>query len=424
MTGLLDVAAIRAQFPLLGREVNGRPLAYLDSGATSQKPRVVLDAQFDYLSGANSAVHRGAHTLAAEATNLFEDARETVAEFVGADADEIVWTAGATAGLNLVAYAIGNATLGRGGNEAAQFALREGDEIVVTESEHHANLIPWQELAARTGAVLKHIRVEEDGRIDLADAASKIGARTRVLAFPHVSNVLGIVNPVAELVALARAVGAFVVLDACQSAPHLAINFHALDVDFAVFSSHKMFGPDGIGVLYGKAELLNALPPFLLGGSMISHVTLDHAEFLPAPQRFEAGTQHVSGAIGLAAAARFISSIGHSTMATHEAALEQRLREGLREIDGVRVLGDAAGVQRVSLCSFELKGVHAHDAGQYLDAAGIAVRVGHHCAAPLHQRYGITASVRASAAVYNTVDEIDLLLETLAQVRPFFGVSA
>lgn len=424
MTGSLDVAAIRAQFPLLGREVNGRPLAYFDSGATSQKPRMVLDAQFDYLSGANSAVHRGAHTLAAEATNLFEDARETVAEFVGADADEVVWTAGATAGLNLVAYSIGNATLGRGGSEAAQFALREGDEIVVTESEHHANLIPWQELAARTGAVLTHIRVEEDGRIDLADAASKIGARTRVLAFPHVSNVLGIVNPVAELVALARAVGAFVVLDACQSAPHLALDFHALDVDFAVFSSHKMFGPDGIGVLYGKAELLNALPPFLLGGSMISHVTLDHAEFLPAPQRFEAGTQHVSGAIGLAAAARFISSIGHSAMAAHEAALEQRLREGLREIDGVRVLGDAAGVQRVSLCSFELKGVHAHDAGQYLDAAGIAVRVGHHCAAPLHQRYGITASVRASAAVYNTVDEIDLLLGTLAQVRPFFGVSS
>lgn len=424
MTGSLDVAAIRAQFPLLAREVNGRPLAYLDSGATSQKPRVVLDAQFDYLTGANSAVHRGAHTLAAEATNLFEDARETVANFVGADADEIVWTAGATAGLNLIAYAIGNATDGRGGADAAQFALKAGDEIVLTESEHHANLIPWQELAARTGAVLKHIRVEEDGRLDLTDAAAKIGPRTRVVAFTHVSNVLGIVNPVAELVALARNVGAYVVLDACQSAPHLKLDLHALDVDFAVFSSHKVFGPDGIGVFYGKTDLLNALPPFLTGGSMISHVTLAHADYLPAPQRFEAGTQHVSGAIGLAVAASFIESIGHDAIAAHEAVLEQRLREGLREIDGVRLLGDAAGAHRVSLSAFEVKGVHAHDVGQYLDAAGIAIRVGHHCAAPLHQRYGLTASVRASAAVYNTVDEIDLLLETLANVRPFFGVSA
>lgn len=424
MTDSFDVNAVRSQFPLLGREVNGRGLVYLDSGATSQKPQSVLSAQFDYLSGANSAVHRGAHTLAAEATNLFEDARETIADFIGADADEVVWTAGATAGLNLIAYSIGNATLGRGGAEAKQFALSPGDEIVVTEAEHHANLIPWQELAARTGAVLRHIRVEEDGRIDLADAATLIGPRTRILAFAHVSNVLGIVNPVAELVALAHEHGAIVVLDACQSAPHLTVDMHALNVDFAVFSSHKMFGPDGIGVLYGKSALLNALPPFLLGGSMITQVTLDHAEFLPAPQRFEAGTQHVSGAIGLAAAARFISEIGHEQMAEHEAMLERRLIEGLREIVGVRLLGDAAGVRRVSLASFELKGVHAHDVGQYLDSHGIAVRVGHHCAAPLHARYGLTASVRASAAVYNTVEEIDLLLATLAQVRPFFGVSS
>lgn len=424
MSNSLDVEAIRSQFPLLAREVNGHRVVYLDSGATSQKPRSVLNAQFDYLSGANSAVHRGAHTLAAEATNLFEDARETVAEFVGADADEIVWTAGATAGLNLIAYALQNATLGRGGAEARQFALHEGDEIVVTEAEHHANLIPWQELAARTGAVLHHIRVEADGRIDLDDAARLIGPRTRIVAFSHVSNVLGIVNPVAELTTLAHAVGAFVVLDACQSAPHLRLDLSASDVDFAVFSSHKMFGPDGIGVLYGKRELLNALPPFLLGGSMISHVTLDHADFLPAPQRFEAGTQPISAAIGLAAGARFISEIGHEAMAAHEAELERRLRTGLREIAGVRLLGDAAGAQRVALCAFELHGVHAHDVGQYLDARGIAVRVGHHCAAPLHARYGLTASVRASAAVYNTVEEIDVLLETLAKVRPFFGVSS
>ncbi|MFM6974556.1 MAG: aminotransferase class V-fold PLP-dependent enzyme [Agromyces sp.] len=420
----LDVHAIRAQFPLLGREMNGHQIVYLDSGATSQKPRSVLDAQFNYLSGENAAVHRGAHSLAAEATNAFEDARETVAEFIGADPEEVVWTSGATAGLNLLAYAIGNATAGRGGDEARQFALQAGDEIVLTEAEHHANLIPWQELAARTGAVLHHIRVAADGRLDLTHAAELIGPRTRIVAFAHVSNVLGIVNPVRELVALARQHGALTVLDACQSAPHLNLNFRELDVDAAVFSAHKVFGPDGIGVLYGKTALLNALPPFLHGGSMISHVTLNHAEYLPAPQRFEAGTQHVSGAIGLAAATRFITEIGHEAIAEHEATLERRLREGLREIDGIRLLGDAAGVERVSLSAFEVHGVHAHDVGQYLDARGIAVRVGHHCAAPLHQRYGLTASVRASAALYNTVEEIDVLLETLSKVRPFFGVTS
>ena len=424
MTAPLDVHAIRSEFPLLGQSVNGQPLVYLDSGATSQKPRTVLDAQFDYLSGANAAVHRGAHTLAAEATNLYEDARDAVAEFVGADPDEVVWTAGATAGLNLVAYAIGNATLGRGGAAAAQFAIAPGDDIVTTEAEHHANLIPWQELAARTGAHLRHIRVAEDGQIDLEHAAELIGARTRIVAFSHVSNVLGIVNPVSAIVELAREVGALTVLDACQSVPHLPLAFHDLDVDFAVFSSHKLFGPDGIGVLVGKRERLNALPPFLLGGSMISHVTLEHAEFLPAPQRFEAGTPPVSGAIGLAAATRFVRSLGQDAIAQHESILERRLRDGLREMDGVRLLGDAPGVERVPLCSFELHGVHAHDAGQYLDSHGIAARVGHHCAAPLHQRYGLTATIRASAAVYNTVDEIDLFLATLERVRPFFGVTS
>lgn len=423
MTSAFDVMAVRAQFPLLQNEVNGRPLVYLDSGATSQKPKAVLSAQFDYLSGANAAVHRGAHTLAAEATNLFEDARETMAEFVGAGPDEIVWTAGATAGLNLVAYAIGNASLGRGGDAAKRFALNEGDEIVVTEAEHHANLIPWQELAARTGAILRHIRVTEDGQLDLDDARRIIGPRTRVLAFSHVSNVLGIVNPVAELVTLAHEVGAFVVLDACQSAPHVKLALNASDVDFAVFSAHKMFGPDGIGLLYGKAELLNALPPFLLGGSMISHVTLERADYLPAPQRFEAGTQPVSAAIGFAAAARFMTELGHDAIAAHEASLEQRLRDGLRGIEGIRLLGDAAGAERVALCSFEVKGVHAHDVGQFLDSHGIAARVGHHCAAPLHQRYGLTATVRASAAMYTTADEIDLFLDVLTKVRPFFGVS-
>ena len=416
-----EVAAIRADFPALAQNVDGLRLVYLDSGATSQKPRRVLETQFEYLAHQNAAVHRGAHTLAANATVLFEDAREQLARFTGADPEEIVWTSGATAALNTLAYAIGNASLGRGGKAAQRFALAAGDEIVVTEAEHHANLIPWQELAARTGASLRRIRVAEDGQIDLDHAAHLISPRTRIVAFAGVSNVLGIINPVAALVALAKEVGALTVLDACQAAPHLPLELHASDVDFAAFSGHKMFGPDAIGVLYGKAELLNALPPFLTGGSMISTVTLETAEYLPAPQRFEAGTQPVSAALGLAAASSYLDTIGHAALERHEATLEARLREGLREIDGIRMLGDAP-VRRVPLASFEVRGVHAHDAGQFLDSRGIAVRVGHHCAAPLHARFGITATVRASAAIYNTIDEIDELLDALAAVRPFFGV--
>lgn len=420
----LDAAALRADFPILGEQVNGRPLIYLDSAATSQKPRQVLDAERDFLTHANSAVHRGAHTLAAEATDLFEDARAAVAGFVGANPEQLVWTSGATMGLNLVAYAIGNATLGRGGAAAARFALQPGDEIVTTAIEHHANLIPWQELAARTGAVLKHIPAHDDGTLDLDAAASLIGARTRIVAFTHVSNVLGIVNPVTELVALAREVGAVTVLDACQSAPHLPLDLPALGVDLAVFSGHKMLGPYGVGGLYGRAEILEALPPFLTGGSMITTVTLDGAEYLPPPQRFEAGTQPVGPAIGLAAAVRYLGDVGLAAIHAHESALATRLGDGLRQIPGIRLLGDAAGVVRVGLWSFDVDGVHAHDAGQFLDARGIAVRVGHHCAAPLHRHYGITASVRASAALYNTADEIDELLDAVSGIRAYFGAES
>jgi cysteine desulfurase/selenocysteine lyase len=421
----LDPGALRADFPILSRSVHGRPLVYLDSAATSQKPRAVIDAEVDFLTNENAAVHRGAHTLAAEATELFEDARATVAGFVGAAPEQLVWTSGATAGLNLVAYAIGNATLGRGAPASARFTLEPGDEIVVTESEHHANLVPWQELAARTGAVLRHIRVHEDGQLDLDAAASVIGDRTRVVAFPHVSNVLGIVNPVEVLVALAREVGALTVLDACQSAPHLPLDLPALDVDLAVFSGHKMLGPYGIGGLCGRADVLEALPPFLTGGSMITRVGLDRTEFLPPPQRFEAGTQPVSQAIGLAAAVRYLQAAGMDAVHAHERTLERRLREGLRAIDGVRLLGDAPeGIERVGLAAFDLDGVHAHDVGQFLDSRGIAVRVGHHCAAPLHARFGLTASVRASTALYTTADEVDTFLDALAQVRPFFGAGA
>ena len=407
----LDAAAIKADFPILAEQVNGHPLVYLDSGATSQKPLAVLDAERDFLLHANAAVHRGAHTLAAEATELFEDARATVAGFVGAAAEQLVWTSGATMGLNLVAYSIGNAGV-----------LRPGDEIVTTAIEHHANLIPWQELAARTGAVLRHIPAHDDGTLDMDAAAALIGDRTRIVAFTHVSNVLGIINPVADLISLAQGVGAITVMDACQSAPHLPLDLPALGVDLAVFSGHKMLGPYGVGGLYGRTPVLESLPPFLTGGSMITTVTLDRAEYLPPPQRFEAGTQPVGPAIGLAAAVRYLDGLGLDRIHAHESMLAARMHAGLVDIPGIRLLGDAAGVERVGLWSFDVDGVHAHDAGQYLDARGIAVRVGHHCAAPLHTRYGVTASVRASAALYNTTDDVDRFVEAVAGIRPYFGV--
>lgn len=415
MSPSFDVTAARADFPILETEVDGRPLVYLDSAATSQKPRAVLEAERDFLERANSAVHRGAHFLAAEATELFEDARATVAGFVGAEPEQLVWTSGATAGLNLVAGSLGY----RG-----DLMLREGDEIVVTEAEHHANLLPWQELAARTGARLRHIPVHDDGTLDMTAAADLVGERTRILAFPHVSNVLGIVNPVAELVALARGVGALTVLDACQSTAHLPLDLPALGVDLAAFSGHKVYGPYGIGALWGRDEVLAALPPFTTGGSMITTVTLDSAEYLPPPQRFEAGTQPVSQAVALAAAVRWLGDLDLDAAHAHEAALERRMREGLRSIDGIRLLGDTDAAARVALQAFEVEGVHAHDVGQFLDSRGVAVRVGHHCAQPLHRRFGMTASVRASAAIHTTADEVDTFLDAVSGVRGFFGASA
>ncbi|WP_405374741.1 MULTISPECIES: SufS family cysteine desulfurase [unclassified Microbacterium] len=420
----LDAAAIRADFPILQQEVNGHPLVYLDSAATSQKPRQVLQAEYDFLTRSNAAVHRGAHTLAAEATDAFEDARAAVARFVGARPDDLVWTSGATQGLNLVAYAIGNASIGRGAPASARFALTPGDEIVTTEIEHHANLIPWQELAARTGAVLRHIPVHDDGTFDMDAAAALIGERTRIVAFSHVSNVLGIVNPVREIVALAQAVGALTVLDACQSAPHMRLDLPALGVDLAVFSGHKMLGPYGVGGLYGRREVLEALPPFLTGGSMITTVTLHEAGYLPPPQRFEAGTQPVGPAVGLAAAVQYLEGVGLEAIHAHEARLAARMREGLVEIPGIRLLGDAPGAERVGVWAFDVDGVHAHDAGQFLDAQGVAVRVGHHCAAPLHTRFGMTASVRASAALYTTDADIDTFLDAVSGIRSYFGVNA
>lgn len=423
MRDILDTAALRADFPILSREVNGHPFVYLDSGATAQKPRQVLDAERAFAERYTSAVHRGAHTVAGEATELFEDARARVAGFVGARPEELVWTSNATEGINLLAYGMSNASLGRGGSAAERFRLGAGDEIVVTEAEHHANLIPWQELAARTGATLRVIGLTDDGVLRLDQAAELIGPRTKVVAFAHVSNVLGGINPVAELVALAHEHGALVVLDACQSVPHLPVDLPALDVDFAVFSGHKMLGPTGVGALYGRSELLNALPPFLTGGSMITQVTLEGAEYLPAPQRFEAGTQRVSQAVALAAAVDYLEGVGMPAIEAHEEALGERLLAGLSEIDGVRILGPGPGIPRVGLASVVVEGIHAHDVGQFLDDRGIAVRVGHHCAQPVHRRFGATASTRVSTYLYNTADEVDAAVEAIADARVFFGVA-
>jgi cysteine desulfurase/selenocysteine lyase len=419
-----EVLRIRNDFPVLNQTVNGRPLIYLDSGATSQNPLSVIEAEQEFYEQRNAAVHRGAHHLAVEATEVFEDARQTVADFVGAAYEEIVWTSNATEGLNVISYALSNAALwaaqGRGDARLRDLALGPGDEIVVTEMEHHANLIPWQELAYRTGATLRHIPLDDAGVLRMDEAAEIVGERTRLLAFTHASNVLGTINPVSDLVALARRAGALVVLDACQSAPHLALDVKQLDVDFAVFSGHKMLGPTGVGVLYGKQELLDVLPPVLTGGSMITTVTMERAEYLPAPQRFEAGTQKISQAVALAAAVNYLTETGIDRVHRWESELGQRMVAGLEAIDGIRVLGPAAGQDRIGLAAFDVAGVHAHDVGQFLDARGIAVRVGHHCAQPLHRRLGLTATTRASAYLYNTTDDVDEFLDAVSGVRAYF----
>jgi cysteine desulfurase/selenocysteine lyase len=421
-----EVLRIRNDFPVLGQLVNGRPLVYLDSGATSQNPLSVIEAEQEFYEQRNAAVHRGAHYLAVEATEVFEDARQTVADFIGSDYSETVWTSNATEGLNLVSYALSNAALwaaqGRGDARLKDLAVGPGDQIVVTEMEHHANLIPWQELAFRTGATLRYIPIDDAGSLRMDEAADILGRRTKVLAFTHASNVLGTINPVQELVALGRKAGALVVLDACQSAPHLPLDVKALDVDFAVFSGHKMLAPTGIGVLYGKQEILDTLPPFLTGGSMITTVTMERAEYLPAPQRFEAGTQRISQAVALAAAANYLTETGLGRVHQWESELGQRMVAGLENIPGVRVLGPAAGQDRIGLAAFDVEGVHAHDVGQFLDSQGIAVRVGHHCAQPLHRRLGLTATTRASAYLYNTTDDVDAFLESVAGVRSYFRV--
>ena len=419
-----ELAAVRADFPLLSRTLrDGRSLVYLDTGATAQKPEVVIDAEQDFYVRRNAAVHRGAHQLAEEATEAFEDARAKVASFVGADPDEVVWTKNATEGINLVAYAMGNASVGRGGAAARRFALRPGDEIVVTQAEHHANLVPWQELAARTGATLRWLGLDDDGRILLDELDTVVTERTKVLAFTHASNVTGAITPVEPFVERARAVGAVVVLDACQSVPHLPVDLHALGVDFAAFSGHKMYGPTGVGALYGRRELLEALPPFLTGGSMVEVVTMTETTFLPPPARFEAGTQMVAQAVGMGVAADYLVELGMANLAAHEHHVGALLLDAVASVPGVRVVGPTQNRDRLAAVSFVVDGVHAHDVGAVLDDAGVAVRVGHHCAQPVHRRFGTAATTRATAGVYTTDEEVAVFREALSGVRAFFGVT-
>lgn len=407
-----NLAAIRADFPILSRIMRGgSQLAYLDSGATSQRPLQVLDAEREFLITSNGGVHRGAHQLMEEATDAYEQGRADIAAFVGADADELVFTKNATESLNLVSYVLGDNRFDR--------AVGPGDVIVTTELEHHANLVPWQELARRTGATLRWYGVTEDGRIDLDSL--QLDERVKVVAFSHHSNVTGALAPVHELVARAKAVGALTVLDACQSVPHQPVDFHVLDVDFAAFSGHKMLGPNGIGVLYGRRELLSAMPPFITGGSMIETVTMEATTYAPPPQRFEAGTPMTSQVVGLAAAAHYLGAIGMDAVEAHERELVAAAIDGLSGIDGVRIIGPTSMESRGSPVSFVVDGVHAHDVGQVLDDDGVAVRVGHHCALPLHRRFGVAATARASFAVYNTADEVDRLVAGVRRSLDFFS---
>ncbi|WP_416483871.1 cysteine desulfurase [Streptomyces sp. CL12] len=406
-----DANALREDFPILGRTLeSGAPLVYLDSGATTQKPLAVLDAERDYYLTRNAAVHRGAHQLAGEATEAYEGARHAVARFIGAADDEVVFTKNTTEGINLVAYALGNA--GR---------IGPGDRIVVTEMEHHANLVPWQQLAERTGAALDWFGLTDEGRLDLTRIDELLDERTKVLALTHQSNVLGTLNPVRELADRAHAFGTLVVVDGAQSVPHRPVDVRELGADFLAFSGHKMLGPNGIGVLWGRAELLGALPPFLTGGSMIEIVEMDRTTFLPPPQRFEAGVPMAAQAVGLAAAIGYLERLGMSEVAAYEETLTARALERLAEVPGVRVVGPAGLADRGSAVSFTVDGIHPHDVGQILDERGVAVRVGHHCARPIVRRYGVPATTRASFYVYNTPAEVDALVAGVRAAQKYFG---
>ena len=407
----LDVARIRKDFPIFTRTIrDGKKLVYLDSGATSQKPQSVIDAEIDFYTNHNAAAHRGAHQLAEEATEAMESARQIVADFLGGDVDEIVFTKSATESLNLLAYSYTS-------------LISKDDSIVVTEMEHHANLIPWQQLGERTGATLKWFEVDSEGRLDLSKIDSVITEDTKIVALTHQSNVLGTINPLEAIVARAHEVGAVVVLDACQSVPHMPINVAQLNIDYLTFSGHKAVGPTGVGVLWGRSELLEMLPPFLFGGSMIETVTMTSATWAPAPRKFEAGVPNMAQIVGLGAALNYLSKIGMDEIFLHEVELGAYLIKRLSEIEGLRIVGPQQMQARGGTVSFTFGDIHPHDLGQYLDAQGIAVRTGHHCAWPLTRKLGVPATTRASLYFYNDESDVDALIDGIIGAQKYFGRS-
>jgi cysteine desulfurase/selenocysteine lyase len=415
-----EVARIRKEFPILDRTVRGgRPLVYLDSANTSQKPRQVIDALAEFYAKHNANIHRATHELGEEATEAYEGARIKVARFIGAaDEAEVVFTKNVTEAINLVAYAIGNATAAGG---PARLSLKPGDEVVISEMEHHSNIVPWQLLCQRTGAKLRWFPVTPDGRLDLSEIDGLITDRTRIVAIAHQSNVLGTINPVGLIAQRAHAVGALLLADAAQSVPHMGIDVGTLGADFVGFTGHKMCGPTGIGVLWARHDLLEDMPPFLGGGEMIESVWMDRSTFAPPPHKFEAGTMPIAQAVGLGAAVDYLTESGLPAIRAHEQALLSHALDLLRGIDGLRILGPTDVSDRGSAISFTLDGVHPHDVSQVLDDRGVAVRAGHHCAWPLHRALGVQASTRASLYLYNTADEVDALAEGIKTVQKFFG---
>ena len=410
-------AEIRKDFPIFAKTMRGgNRLVYLDSGATSQKPISVLNAEREFYELHNAAVHRGAHLLAEEASSAYEGARETLAKFLNAEVDEVVFTKSATESINAIAYSFGNSAPG------SKFALKAGDRIVLSELEHHANLIPWQQLAKRTGAEIVWFPIDTEGRLDLSKTDELITNRTKIVALTHQSNVLGTIVPIAKLVEAAHAVGALFILDACQSAPHFQIDVKELDVDFLAFSGHKALGPTGVGILWGRLEYLNEMEPFLTGGSMIESVTMTEATWAPAPKRFEAGVPNMAQAVGLAAAVNYLDSLGMANVALHEKELTSYALKKFSDLDGVNVIGPKNNIDRGAVISFEIAGIHPHDVGQVLDQYGIAVRTGHHCAWPLMKKLGLVGTTRASFYVYNDESDVDALISGISEAKKYFKV--
>ena len=415
---MIDLTKYLKDFPILQRTVRGgNRLVYLDSGATSQKPEVVIAAESDFYRKHNAAVHRGAHLLAEEASLAYESARDNVAKFIGGEIAETIFTKSATESINALAYSFGNSESG------SKFHLKAGDEILVSEMEHHANLIPWQQLAKRTGAKLRWFEVTPDGRLDLSKISDLINKKTKIVAITHQSNVLGSITPVAQITAAAKSVGAIVVLDACQSVPHFAVDVKKLDVDFIAFSGHKMLGPTGIGILWGRQSLLEEMSPFLYGGSMIDSVSMEDATWAELPRKFEAGVPNMAQAVGLSKAVEYINEIGISNIHDHETELTKALLDGLAHMQGVKVIGPIDMIDRGGVVSFTIDGVHPHDVGQVLDQYGIAVRTGHHCAWPLMRKLNVVGTTRASFHLYNTISDVEKLLEGISQVQSYFKVN-